>query len=136
MRVAVYLPKDHPAVGVYPEGHPQAGQPAEPTPFAYRLGRIEDGVHNHILHTGETIPIEEFVGGLVKLAREEYEGAVVTVERLVQVEPPSEEHPAGQAQWVPADAFNPDEHTPAPPGGSSKAAEFSAVANQQTGGGQ
>lgn len=126
MRIAVYYPAGHPAVGVYPEGHPQAGQPAEPTAFAYRLGRIEDGVHNHVLHTGETIPLQEFVGGLVAQAKAEHPDAQVVVERLV-------DNGDETSRWIAADQLS-AEHTPAPPGGAAAAATEISVSSEQAAG--
>lgn len=111
MRVAVQCPDDHPV--------------SPGAVFAFRLGRIEDGVHNHVLHTGETVPLQDFVAGLVGLAKEEFPGHTVRIERLV-------DSGDGTSRWVPADEFDPEQHTPAPPGGSSKSAEIN-VTSAQTG---
>ena len=98
MRVAVHLPDDHPHGGGV---------------VAYKLGRIRDGVDNHVLHTGETVPLDEFVAGLVKQAHEEYpeDGVEVRVERLV-------DNGDGTMSWVDAEDFDPDEHAEAGEGDS------------------
>lgn len=103
MRVAVHLP----------EGHPHGSGVV-----AYKLGRIRDGVDNHVIHTGETTPIEEFVAGLVEQAKRDYpeEGVQVKVERLV-------DNGDDTMSWVDAEQFDPDEHEPAAEG-ESKSAEI------------
>lgn len=93
MRVAVQCPDDHPV--------------SPGAVFAFRLGRIEDGVHNSLIHTGETIPLDEFTDALVKQAQVEYPDHIIRVERLVQ-KPDS----PGESYWVPIEEFDPEKHTP------------------------
>lgn len=63
-------------VAVYPDSDKQG------TPFAYKLGRIVDGQHNHNIVTGETTPIEDVIKGLVEQANGEFPDATVVVEQL------------------------------------------------------
>jgi hypothetical protein len=93
MRVAVTLPAEHPESG------------GEEATIAYRLGRIEDGVHNLIVHTGEIVPLEEFLAGLIKQAEAEYPTAKVEVQRLIK-----DGEDAGK--WIAAEAFDPEKHEP------------------------
>jgi hypothetical protein len=74
------------------------------TVSAYRLGRIEDGRHNFFIHTGETIPIDEFVQGLVDQAKKEFPDADVVVERLVATE-------NGESEWISAEEFDTEQYT-------------------------
>lgn len=130
MRVAVYLPAGHPEVGVYPEGHERAGEQAEPTPFAYNLGRIEEGVHN--APPGfEPVPYFEYVQAVLARARQDYPDAEkIVVERLVQ----SAENP-DEGAWIAADEFDPAVHAPVGPG-NVKSKEVHVTSDQQTGGDQ
>lgn len=52
------------------------------TVFAYKLGRIVDGQHNHNLVTGEITPIQNIIDGLVEQAKKEFPDSEVVVERL------------------------------------------------------
>lgn len=92
------------------DGHPlaQAGGRAV---VAYRLGRIEDGVHNTLVHTGETIPLDEFLAAMVASARAEYPDAIVQIERLVDLGD-------GTGAWIPAEKFDPAVHRPVGAGAS------------------
>lgn len=103
MRVAVYLPPDHPAHGGGVEG---------PAVSAYRLGRIRDGVDNFYVHSGQTIPIDQFVAGLIAQAQAEFPTAEVKLERLV-------DNGDGTGTWVPDEQYDPALHTPAPSGEST-----------------
>lgn len=91
MRVTVVCPDDHP---VSPGAE-----------FAFRLGRVEDGIHNHLLHTGETIPMDEFLGALVEQARQEYPDHEVRVDVLVQ----NDKDPT-TSHWVTSDEYDPEVH--------------------------
>lgn len=84
MRVAVTCPVDHPV--------------SPGSKFAYRLGRIEDGVHNVLAHADERVPIDEFIAALVEKARAEFPGHDVAVERLVQ------KSDSDEAEWVPVES--------------------------------
>lgn len=118
MRVAVYLPKGHPEAGVDPE----SGQPVEePREFAYRLGRIEEGVHNAPIGHPE-IPFEEFVNGLAEQARQEYPDARVVIEKMI-------DNGDRTAAWIAAEEFDPEKHTPMG-AGNIKATEIH-VTNEQ-----
>lgn len=110
MRVAVICPDDHPV--------------SPGAVFAYRLGRIEDGVHNHVIHTGEVTPVEEFAAGLVEQAKREYPDHTVRIERLV-------DNGDNTGTWVPLEELT-DEHKLHAPGGI-KSADFH-VTSEQTGG--
>jgi hypothetical protein len=113
MRVAVHIPPDHPAHGGGVQG---------PAVCAYRLGRIRDGIDNFYVHSGETIPLDEFVSGLVEQAKAEFPepGVEVKVERLI-------DNGDGTASWIDAEDFDADEHTPAG-AGEGKAAEINVQA--------
>lgn len=115
MRVAVYLPLDHPEHG---------GESEKPVAVAYRLGRIEPGVHNAPLGHPE-IPFEEFVLGLVEQAKAEYPDAQVELERLV-------DKGDGTAEWIPSREFDPNLHTPQG-AGNVRSGEFTATSEQQAG---
>ena len=93
--------------------------------FAYRLGRIDPGVHNHELHTGRTTPIDEFIAGLVEQAQAEYPDHEVRVERIVV--------DGDAATWIPDDEFDPERHTAVEPG-VEKQATIHVTSEQQTGG--
>lgn len=103
MRVAVHLPDDHPDGGGV---------------VAYKLGRIRDGIDNHVVHTGEMTPLDEFAAGLVEQAKRDYpqDGVKVVVERLV-------DNGDGTAKWIPADDFDPEQHR-SPEAGGGAAREF------------
>ncbi|MGD0386757.1 MAG: hypothetical protein ABSB73_11565 [Solirubrobacteraceae bacterium] len=90
-----------------PPGHPH-GDPDEPVTFAFRLGRIREGLDNVLVHTGETIPIDEFTQALVDQALADYPGCQVGVERLVMDTDGSD-----SAQWIPTSEFDAEQHTPA-----------------------
>lgn len=109
MRVAVHLPESH---------------PAGPGVVAFRLGRIREGIDNHVLHTGVTTPLDEFVVGLLAQAKAEFpeEGVEVKLERLVSLDD-------GTAEWVAVDQVT-DEHVLVPPG-EDKAAEFHVEVGQE-----
>ena len=92
MRVAVHFPAEHPLSG------------GEDSVAAFRLGRIEDGVHNAPVGHAP-VPLDEFVTRLVKQAQEEYPDADVVVERLI-------DNGDETSSWIPAEDFDPDEHTP------------------------
>lgn len=92
MRVAVHFTADHPLSG------------GEESVAAYRLGRIEDGVHNAPLGF-DPVALEDYVANAVKAAQDEFPGASVVVERLV-------DNGDGTSSWIPADEFDPEEHTP------------------------
>ena len=110
MRVAVHFPAGHPLA---PDG----------AVVAYKLGRIRDGIDNHIIHTGETVPLDEFVTGLVGQAQAEYPDAEIKVERLV-------DNGDETSSWVPAEEFEPAQ---AAPPGEAHAADFTAQANSEAG---
>lgn len=98
MRVAVHFPAGHElAPG-------EDGQESQGAVVAYRLGRIEDGVHNAPVGH-EPVSLEEFVQRLVAQAQEEYPDAEVVVERLVANED-------GTARWISASEFDPEQHRP------------------------
>lgn len=120
MRVAVHLPS----------GHPEHGDPDNPETVvvAYRLGRIREGIDNLILHTGELVPLDKFVAGLITQARAEFPAAEVKLERLVQKADKPDE-----GEWIPAESFNPDQHTPVG-AGASTSKDLHVVAEQTTGG--
>jgi hypothetical protein len=110
-RVAVHLPPGHPH-----------GLPDEPVVFAYRLGRIRDGQDNLLIHSGETIPLDVLIGGLVKQAKAEYpeKGVEVKLERLV-------DNGDDTASWIDAEQFDPEQHTPAGAGtGAARAIHVDA----------
>lgn len=99
MRVAVRCPDDHPV--------------SPGAVFAYRLGRIEDGVHN-APPGHEPLPLEEFLAALVDQAVAEYElesrrlgcgPHEVRVDRLVRHSRDQE-----RSRWIPAAEFDPDKH--------------------------
>lgn len=123
MRVAVYLHPDHPHAGVDAEGN----RAEEPVVLAFRLGRIEEGVHNApIGHPA--IPLDDFVKGLVAEARAEYPDAMdVRVERLI-------DNGDGTGRWIPDDEYNPDAHTAVGPG-NIKSTEVHVTSEQSAGGG-
>jgi leucyl aminopeptidase (aminopeptidase T) len=54
------------------------------TVFAYKVGNVIDGTHNHNLLTGEITPVEQVVQGLVTQAKSEYPQHKVLVEELIQ----------------------------------------------------
>lgn len=93
MRVAVHFSDDHPLA-----------QGDGPHVAAYKLGRIEDGVHNAPVGHPE-VPLDEFLANLVSQAREEYPDAQVVVERLV-------DNGDETSSWIPADEFDPEVHQP------------------------
>lgn len=72
---------------------------------AHRLGRIEDGNHNYSLHEDRLIPLDEFLSGMIERAKEEHPDATVKIERLI-------DNGDGTAQWIPAEDFDPELHTP------------------------
>jgi hypothetical protein len=110
-RVAVHLPPGHPH-----------GEPDRTVVVAYRLGRIREGQDNFLIHTGQTIPLEQFTQGLVDQATVEYPDATVVVERLVMDDDGSD-----SAHWIPASEFDPAAHTPAGAGtGMAKTLHVSA----------
>lgn len=115
MRVAVHLPPDHPEHGGGVEGS---------AVIAYRLGRIEEGVHNAPIGH-EPVPISDFVVALFKQAQAEYPGAEVRLERLV-------DNGDGTSSWVDAQEFDPEVHTPQGPG-NVHTGEFLATNDQQGG---
>jgi hypothetical protein len=92
MRVAVHFPDDHPLA--------QDGAAV----VAYRLGRVEDGVHNAPVGH-DPVPLDEFLTRLVRDAREEFPDADVVIERLI-------DNGDGTSGWIPAEEFDPEEHTP------------------------
>lgn len=98
MRVAVHLKADDPQSG------------GEDTVVAYRLGRVEDGVHNQPAGF-EPIALEDYVSQLVDAAKAEYPDAEVVVERLV-------DNGDDTSRWIPAEEFDPEQHTPAGAGKS------------------
>lgn len=112
MRVAVHIPAGHP------------DSPDGPAVVAYRLGRVRDGIDNHLIHTGETVPMDEFLVGLSKQAEAEYPDCEIKVEHLV-------DNGDGTATWVPADEFDPEAHTPAGEG-EAKATEVTVQAEVGT----
>jgi hypothetical protein len=112
MRVAVVCPPDDP---VNPGAH-----------FAFRLGRVEDGVHNHLLHTGETIPMDDFMAGLVEQAKAEFPNAEVRVEVLVEDGGPE------KGKWVTEDEYDPDQHVRVGRG-QIRSAEFTAASESKGG---
>ena len=68
MRVAIHYPADH------PESPGAVG--------AYRLGRVEEGVHN--APPGfPPIPIEQYLATMVEQAQKENPGCEIVIERLV-----------------------------------------------------
>lgn len=93
MRVAVHFPADHPL------------SPGEASVAAYRLGRIEDGVHNAPLGY-DPIPLDQYLANVVKAAKAEYPDADVVIERLVEDGGPE------QGKWIPAEEFDAGKHTP------------------------
>lgn len=93
MRVAVILPKGH-----------ELGAEKHEVTFAYKLGRIEDGVHNAPVGH-EPVELDEYLTGLVAQAQEEYPDSRVEIQRLVQK---GDE----DAEWIPADEFDPEKHLP------------------------
>lgn len=110
MRIAVHFPKDHPV--------------SPGAVVAYRLGRIVDGVHNHVMHEGVTVPLDEFVGGLVAQARAEFPDCDVRIERLI-------EHGEGEGRWIDSEKFNPSRHTPLGAGKVLPAREVSVASRQR-----
>lgn len=107
MRVAVHFPPDHPT-------SPGAIS-------AYNLGRIEDGTHNKVWHTGETTDIREFVDGIIARAKNEFPDCEIVLERLIH----DSEH-AGESKWIPADELDETEHVPVGAGLPAPDAEVTA----------
>jgi hypothetical protein len=105
-----------------PPGHPH-GEPDEQVTFAFRLGRIREGIDTLVIHTGQTIPLDEFTQGLIDQAHAEYPGCDVAVQRLVMDGDDS-------AHWIPAAEFDPAVHVPAG-AGSGRVATFNAQAGQE-----
>lgn len=98
MRIAVH----------FPDGHPLA--PEGPAVAAYKLGRIEDGVHNApVGHAA--VPLHEFLIGLLKEAQAEYPECEVKIERLI-------DNGDETSRWISADEFDPEKHTPVGAGAS------------------
>jgi hypothetical protein len=114
MRVAVHIPPDHPEHGGGVEGN---------AVVAYRLGRIEDGVHNAPIGH-DPVPLEEFTQKLLEQARAEFPGCDVRLERLI-------DNGDGTSSWIDAEEFDPDIHT-AQGAGNTKSAEIH-VTNEQEG---
>lgn len=96
MRIAVHFPAEHPESG------------GEEAVVAYRLGRIEDGVHNAPVGHDE-VPLDEYLTRLVKQAQAEYPDCEVVIERLV-------DNGDDTSRWIPATEFDPEEHQPVGPG--------------------
>lgn len=94
-RVAVYVPPSHPAHGGGVEGEAVC---------AFRLGGIEDGVHN-AAPGHAPVPFDEFIDSLVEQAGREFpeEGVRVVVEVLV-------DNGDDTASWVAEEEFDPEEH--------------------------
>jgi hypothetical protein len=92
----------------FPPEHALNAAGEEPAVVAYKLGRIEDGVHNAPVGH-EPVALDEFVNGLVAQAQAEYPDATIAVERLV-------DNGDGTSRWIPADQFDPEQHTPVGPG--------------------
>jgi hypothetical protein len=115
-RIAVYLPS----------GHAEHGDPDNPEPAltVYRLGRIEEGVHNAPAGFAP-IPYGEFVERLLEDAKREYPDAQVRVERIV-------DNGDGTSSWIPADEFDPAVHK-STIAGQSRQAEVTVTNGQQTG---
>jgi hypothetical protein len=109
-----------------PPGHPH-GEPDREVVFAYRLGRIREGIDTLLIHTGETIPLDVFTQGLVDQAVAEYPGCEVSVQRLV-MDDDSEDN----AHWIPASEFDPLAHVPAG-AGSGMAKTLHVSAGQEVG---
>lgn len=114
MRVAVHFAAGHPlARGDGPDLEPHDG----PAVVAYKLGRIEDGVHNAPIGH-EQIPLEDFIRALLKQAQAEYPHHLVTqdetVENRISVERLVRDGDEGR--WIPADQFDPERHEAVGPG--------------------
>lgn len=116
MRVAVHIPPDHPEHGGGVEGN---------AVIAYRLGRIEDGVHNAPIGY-DLVPFDEFVQGLFAKAQAEYPDCEVRVERLI-------DNGDNTSTWISAEEFDPELHTPQG-AGNIVTGEFHVTSEQQTGG--
>lgn len=127
MRVAVHFDDDHPLA--------QADGPAV---VAFRVGRIEDGVHNAPVGH-DPVELGEFLQRVLTLAHAEYPECEITqdesipnrisLERLVQ----KAEDPAA-GEWISADKFDPDVHVPVGAGVTlvrEKSATAAAVAPAQ-----
>lgn len=75
---------------------------------AYRLGRIEDGVHNTDVFQNH-IHIDDFLKKLAELAAEEHPGAKIEIQRMVLKD--GGEH-GDESEWIPIEEFDPEVHTP------------------------
>lgn len=113
MRIAVHFAAGHELA----RGDGPGLEPSDaPAIAAYKLGRIEDGVHNApVGHPA--VPLDDFLKGLLAEAQAEYpEHKIsqdpkvanrISIERLVQ----SADDPE-QGEWIPADTFDPEVHVP------------------------
>lgn len=101
---------------------------------AYRLGRIEDGIHNAPVGH-EAVPLEDYLQRMLELAAAEYPGHEITqdesvanriaIERLV-------DNGDGTSRWINADQFDPEQHTPA---GAGRQVQRDVTANLAAQGG-
>lgn len=96
---------------------------------AYKLGRIEDGIHNADF-LGNTTPMPEFIDKLVKMAKKEFPGCEVQVQRMVMVE----EDGVDESEWIHADDFDEEVHTPTRAGNSVVPDELAASTTMKTNG--
>jgi hypothetical protein len=122
VRVAVHFAPDHPLSG------------GEQAVAAFRLGRIEDGLHNAPVGHDE-VPLDEYLQRMLELAAQEYPGHEITqdesvanrisIERLV-------DNGDGTSRWINADQFDPEQHTAA---GAGAQIQRDVTVNQQAAGG-
>lgn len=102
MRVAVHFAEDHPLA-----------QDDGPAVVAYRLGRIEDGVHNAPAGH-DPVALDEFLARLTRQARDEYPNHLVTQDESVGNRISIEvlvDNGDGTSRWINADHFDPEQHT-------------------------
>jgi hypothetical protein len=95
---------------------------------AFRLGRIEEGVHNAPVGH-DPVPLEDFLARLVQQAQAEFPECQVVLERLVHSDVD------GESEWIPADEFDPAEHSPVG-AGVTQGAEIAAAPVATTEGAQ
>lgn len=99
---------------------------------AYKLGRVEDGVHNSDILTGAVEPLDGFVDRLMKMAQDEFAGDP-SVEEIVLEKMVMDDVVGDTSTWIPVEEYDPDVHTPTRPGNQVGGPELVAQVAAETG---